>query len=57
MGPTVLKVDRNLATRRATEVCNYIAARAGEAVSIKAVGKTTKVNSSKYRRVLVNLVY
>lgn len=57
MGPTVLKVDSDLARRRATAVCGYLDAKLANAKTAKVIGKTTTINNGKLRRVAVTVVY
>lgn len=53
MGPTVLKVDRNLAQRRAQETCRYLISKKPSLVASGTKAVTTKLASDKYRRTLI----
>ena len=57
MGPAILKVDANLAKRRAQAVCQYLSAKAPATATLTTKGKTTKINSGKLRRVSVSITY
>lgn len=57
MGPSILKVDANLAKRRAQAVCKYLSAKAPAQATVTTKGKTTKINSGKLRRVSVSITY
>lgn len=53
-GPTILRVDYNLAMRRGQEVCNYVVARNPSIAKMTTKGTTTKISDGKYRRTTIN---
>jgi uncharacterized repeat protein (TIGR02543 family) len=55
MGPTVLRVDNNLAMRRGQEVCKYIGAKNPTIANVITKGTTTKITSDFYRRTKVTV--
>ena len=55
MGLTVLKVDQNLANRRAQATCSYVMSKNAAIATPSTMGLTTKNASSTYRRTLITL--